>query len=652
MYESLKDILELEILLKKYEKQMIDNPNDINIINKYLNTQEKYMQIGGYETNTLIEKISHGLNINHLMDKDFSLLSGGEQKRVTLAAIIIEKPTILLLDEPTNHLDINTIEWLEDYLNKYNGTIVIVSHDRYFLDKVTTKTILIENGKSIVFNGNYTYYLTQNELRIERDFKEYKDQQKLIIAMKKKIKQLEEFGRLAYPTGEMFFRRAENIRKRLAKLEIKDKPITKKELPINFTFDKRSGNDALTINNYDLYIDNKLLIKNINIKVNYGDKICIIGNNGCGKTTLIKQIINSKTSNIKIGSNVKLGYIPQQINFEKEETILEYAHKYFYGEESHLRSALNKFHFYSDNVFKKTTKLSGGEKVRLKLFALIQDKCNFIILDEPTNHIDIYTKETLEESLKEYPGTILFISHDRYFINKLANKTLYINNNTMTEYIGNYNDFIKQKNIWYNYIRRCNMKKIVLTSCGIHNKSLKNNFYKLLDKDIDTIKVLYITTAIDGEPDNEKIWIEKEKENILNLGIKKENITEYKIGQSNINIFDFDIMYMLGGNTFYLTDMIRKYHFDIQIKNFINKGKIYIGSSAGSEILGNSISPAIDYDENNVNMTDFTGLKIIDGLIIPHVNRKKEYIENLKTDEKLFLLYDGDGIIIKENIHE
>ena len=196
------------------------------------------------------------------------------------------------------------------------------------------------------------------------------------------------------------------------------------------------------------------------------------------------------------------------------------------------------------------------------------------------------------------------------------------------------------------------MKKIVLTSCGIINDDFKKKFYKLLDKDINTLKVLYITTAMDGEPDSEKTWIEKEKENILNLGIKKENMTEYKIGQSNPNIFDFDIMYMLGGNTFYLTDMIRKHHFDTQIKDFIKKGKIYIGSSAGSEILGNSITPAIGYDENNVNMTDFTGLKIIDGLIIPHVNRKKEYIESLQTNEKLFLLYDGDGIIIKDDIYE
>ena len=452
LYNSFKEILDVHIKLKRYEEDMVKKPNDIDVINKYLNVQDKFMELGGYEIDTIIDKISYGLNIAHLLECSFSNLSGGEQKRVVLASIIINKPDILLLDEPTNHLDISMLEWLEDYLNKYRGTIIVVSHDRYFLDKVTNKTILIENGKALVFNGNYSKYLEENELRIEREFKEYKDQQKLIVALKKKIKQLEEFGRLAYPGGESFYKRAENIRKRLEKLEIKNKPMVKSELPINFEFDTRSGKDVLIIKNFNLNIDDNNLINDINIKINYGDKVCIIGNNGCGKTTLIKRIINNSYENIKIGSNVKIGYIPQQINFEKDETILDYSRKYFIGEESHLRSALNKFYFCGENVFKKISKLSGGEKVRLKLFVLMQNKCNFIIMDEPTNHIDIFTKETLEEALSGFKGTILFVSHDRYFINKIANKVLYICNNKLTEYIGNYNDFNK-----YNKIT-CNMK--------------------------------------------------------------------------------------------------------------------------------------------------------------------------------------------------
>ena len=446
LYESFNDILELEEILKRYEDKMVNNPDDMNIINKYLAIQEKFMVVGGYEVNTLIEKVSHGLNISHLIDKNFTTLSGGEQKRVTLAAVIIRKPDILLLDEPTNHLDISTLEWLETFLNKYDGTILIVSHDRYFLDEVTTKTILIENGKAITFNGNYSKYLAENELRIEKEFKDYKDQQKLIVVLKKKIKQLEEFGKLAYPGGESFFKRAESIRKRLEKIELKDKPIIKRDLPLNFNVDKRSGNDVLVINNYDLVINERILISNINFKINHGDKVCIIGDNGCGKTALIRHIIDNDNSNIKIGTNIKIGYIPQHINFQDDVTVLEYARRHFIGEESHLRSALDKFYFYGENVFKKVSKLSGGEMVRLKLFALIQDKCNFIILDEPTNHIDIFTKESLEEALKEFKGTLLFVSHDRYFINKLANKILCINNKKIIEYCGNYDYYIHCKN--------------------------------------------------------------------------------------------------------------------------------------------------------------------------------------------------------------
>ena len=446
LYEGIKEILDIENLMKKYEKKMIDNPNNISTINKYLNIQDKFINKGGYEINTLIEKVKHGLNINKFTNMEFEKLSGGEKKRVLLAALIIKKPNILVLDEPTNHLDIDTLEWLEKYLNKFDGTIIMVSHDRYFLDKVANKTILIENGQAIEFNGNYSYYLKENDLRIEKEFKDYKDQQKMICAMKKKIKQLYEFGKLAYPGGEKFFKRAENIRKRLDKIELKNKPNTKKELPIELIFENRSGNDVLKIENYNLYIQDRPLINNININIYYGDKVCIIGNNGCGKSTLIKSIMDNKSNNIKLGSNIKIGYIPQQISFESDQTVLEYARNFYIGDITHLRSALDKFYFSKEFVFKKINKLSGGEKVRLKLFELINNNCNFIILDEVTNHIDIDTKEILEDALKSFKGTILFISHDRYFINKVANKVLYINNNTISEFIGNYDYFIEHKN--------------------------------------------------------------------------------------------------------------------------------------------------------------------------------------------------------------
>ena len=449
LYESVKEILEIDNRLKEYEKKMNNSCGKEldEIIVKYSNLQEKFINLGGYEIDSTINKIVSGFNINNLVDKNYNTLSGGEKRIVTLAAIMIKNPSILLLDEPTNHLDINTLEWFEDFLKKYKGTVLIVSHDQYFIDKVSTKTVLIERGKEIIFNGNYSYYLKENELRIEREFREYKDQEKVIQAMKRKIKQLEEFGRLAYPLGESFYRRANHIRKRLERLEKVEKPVEKKELPINFEFNERSGQDVISIDNYDLSIQDKQLVNKIKFTIKYKDKVCIMGSNGSGKTTLIKKILENNDPSIKIGSNVKIGYIPQEIVFEEKMNVLEYARKYYIGEESHLRSALNKFYFNGENIFKQVNKLSGGEKVRLKLFELIQKECNCIILDEPTNHIDINTKEILEEALKEYQGTLVFISHDRYFINEVANKILYIKDKRIKEYVGNYDDYkIKNTN--------------------------------------------------------------------------------------------------------------------------------------------------------------------------------------------------------------
>ena len=443
LYESVSDILKISDRLKEYERKMETLKDDkLNeLIIKYSNLQEKFINMDGYNIDIKINKIITGFKLNNLIDKKYNSLSGGEKRIVSLAAIMIKEPNILLLDEPTNHLDIKTLEWFEDFIKKYKGTILLVSHDRYFINKVSSKIVLIERGKEIIFNGNYDYYIEENDLRIDREFKEYKDQSKIIAAMKKKIKQLEEFGKLAYPGGEPFFKRAENIRKRLDRLEKVEKPIIKKDIPINFDINERSGKDVIVINDYDLNINDKVLIEDINIKINYSNKICIMGSNGCGKSTLIKRILENNNSHIKIGSNVSIGYIPQEIEFKEDKTILEYARRYFNGEESHLRSALNKFYFCGENVFKKVQKLSGGEKVRLKLFELIQCNSNCIILDEPTNHIDINTKEILEIALKDYKGTLIFISHDRYFINKLANKIFYIEDKTIKEYIGNYDDY-------------------------------------------------------------------------------------------------------------------------------------------------------------------------------------------------------------------
>lgn len=446
-------VLEIEQKMRELEKRMATcTPEQMDVLLKSYGTlQEAFDNLGGYQLESDVNKICNGFKIKpEMLDRKFNTLSGGEKTIVYFASLILSEPSILLLDEPTNHLDIDTLEWLEEYLKNYKGSILISSHDRYFLDKVTTKTILIERGKEEVFFGNYSYYLEENERRIMAEFEDFKDQQKQIAAMKASIKKLQEFGRLAFPGGESFFKRAASIQKRLDKIELLEKPETKKELPLDFQVQKRSGKEVLIIDNLSLMIGDRILLEDANMHIRYGEKVCLMGKNGTGKSTIIKLLFNDTPAEIvdgeiKLGSNVNIGYLPQEIHFEDENaTILDTARKFFDGTETSLRATLAKFLFYGENVFKKVGSLSGGEKVRLKLLELIQKKANFLILDEPTNHIDIDTKEMLEEALNEYSGTILFISHDRYFINKLAKRTLCIEDGHINSYLGNYDDYKEQ----------------------------------------------------------------------------------------------------------------------------------------------------------------------------------------------------------------
>ena len=453
LYFNVKDIMDMKLRLDILEKEMLDINNKYldRTIEKYTKLQEKFISIGGYEIDSKIDKIISGFNIDKsLLSKKFGTLSGGEKTIISFASIIIGDVDILLLDEPTNHLDINTLKWLENYLLNYNGTILMVSHDRYFLNKVSNKIFLLERGKIEIFNGNYDYYKIENENRLLQEFKEYKDQQKLIKSMKNKIKQLEEFGKLASPNGgEMFFKRANSIKRRLEKLERVDKPIVKKDLSIDFNSKIRSGNEVLIGKDINIKYGEKVILDNAKFEIFYKDRVCFFGKNGCGKSSLIKDILYNGCK-YKFGTNINLGYIPQEIIFENENiTVLEEARKYFVGEEYQLRSALFKFEFFKDNIYKRLNVLSGGERVRLKLFCLIQKNVNLLLLDEVTNHIDINTREVLESALESYMGTIIFVSHDRYFINNICNRIIYFDKAKLYNFEGKYDDFISKIDICY-----------------------------------------------------------------------------------------------------------------------------------------------------------------------------------------------------------
>ena len=453
LYKSFEEILKVEKKLNKLETQMsteVDADKLEKIINEYGRMQERFSLMGGYEIQERFNKICSRFYINkELLKQSYNLLSGGEKTRVNLAKLLLTQPEILLLDEPTNHLDIHSLEFLEELILKYKGTVLIVSHDRYFLDKVINKTVLLENGKENIYYGNYSYFLKEDERRTLAQFENYKNQQKQIEKMKESILTLRKFGDLA--GNEMFFKRAKNIEKRLEKMEIIDRvDLNKKSLDLKFNIKKRSGNDVLKLENVEKKFDQKVIFKDANLTLNYGEKAALIGKNGSGKSTLIKMILGQDTNfqgELKLGTSIKIGYISQNIIFEdNEKTVLDYFLEGNNLSETEARSKLAKYGFRQENAFKRIGKLSGGEKVRIILMKLIQRDINFLILDEPTNHIDIDTREILEEALKEYKGTVLFVSHDRFFINAIANRVLNIEDYKIKSYYGNYDDFT-MKNI-------------------------------------------------------------------------------------------------------------------------------------------------------------------------------------------------------------
>ncbi|MBB2182188.1 ABC-F type ribosomal protection protein [Lachnospiraceae bacterium MD1] len=411
-------------------------------IDSYGKLTEQYELSGGYEIDTKINRITEGLQINDTMkNMSFHLLSGGEKTRVILAKILLEEPDIMLLDEPTNHLDLSSIEWLEGFLKEYQGAVFIISHDRYFLDSIANMIYELEFDHISVYHGNYSYYVLEKERRFLLEFKNYQNQQKKIAQMEEQIKRYRIWGQMR--DSEKMFKRAKELEKRLEKIEVLDRPILeKRKMRLNQNDINRTGKIVLEIQNLSKAFDEKPLLECVDISIFYQDHACILGKNGSGKSTLLKMILGELEPDqgvIKYGSQLKIGYLPQHVIFEDEDlTLLEHfsrAHDITTGE---ARSQLAKVLFFQEDVHKKIKHLSGGEKSRLRLCSLTFQRVNFMILDEPTNHLDITSREVLEDTLSEFEGTILFVSHDRYFINKIADKIMEIEDKTIKAYPGDY----------------------------------------------------------------------------------------------------------------------------------------------------------------------------------------------------------------------
>lgn len=452
MLKIFHDLLQQEKKIRTLEKKMGDpdvlkNQQEYDdLLHQYDQLQEAFTQAGGYLYESEIKAVLHGLDFpEEVWDKKVHTLSGGQKTRLSLGKLLLSKPDLLLLDEPTNHLDIHTLTWLEAYLMNYPGAVVIVSHDRYFLDKTVQLVYEISRTKSQKYYGNYSDYLIQKAEKLDREQKQYEKQQS-------EIKKTEEFIQKNIARASTT-KRAQSRRKQLEKLERIDQPISDNaSAKFSFTIERKTGNDVLKIENLSFRFkeQNDVLFQNLSLHLQRGDRVALVGPNGVGKSTLLKTIVGQLkplTGEILLGANVKIGYYEQeQTQLHLDKTVLtELWDEYPLMNEKDIRTILGNFLFSGDDVLRPVSELSGGEKARLALAKLMMEKANFLLLDEPTNHLDLDSKEVLESALMDYPGTILFVSHDRYFINKIATQVFEMQTNQTKLYLGNYDYYLEKK---------------------------------------------------------------------------------------------------------------------------------------------------------------------------------------------------------------
>jgi ATP-binding cassette subfamily F protein 3 len=415
------------------------------ILAQYAVLQERFERKGGYEMDTRIKQIASGLRIpSEQFSCAFASLSGGEKTKVGLAALLVEQPTLLLLDEPTNHLDLAGVEWLENHLGTYEGSCLIVSHDRYFLDLVVTKIIELEDGEAAIYNTHYSGYVKDKEERLLQQFAKYEEQQKKIKQMKETISQLHEWGRIG--GNEKFFRRAASMQKSLDRMEKLKRPVLEhRTADFGFTQADRSGREVLKLEGIMKRFGERELFNQVKGSLRYGEKAALVGHNGTGKSTLFKLLLGEEQPDqgeVTIGARVEIGYLAQQEKKDgRRQTILQFFREAAGLEEGEARGQLAKYLFYGADVFKSVALLSGGEWTRLRLALLLHSKPNLLLLDEPTNHLDIASREALEEGLEEFPGTVLVISHDRYFINRIAGRIWELSDRNLTAYAGDYDTY-------------------------------------------------------------------------------------------------------------------------------------------------------------------------------------------------------------------
>lgn len=464
-------------------QRMAQGENDPALLARYDKLTAAFQSGGGYETDTQKNKVCNGLSILQDMRLQlFDKLSGGEKTRVNLARLILENTDILLLDEPTNHLDLRATEWLEDYLEKFKGTVLAVSHDRYFLDKAVGRVIEIQEGKAEFYAGNYSFYAVEKERRYEERLKQYEKEQVKIEQLEKSAEQLRTW---AYSGMDKTFRRAKSMEKRIEKMRTTDRPQRERKMEVRFGEREFRGDEVLSIKHLKKSFGDRTLFSDVNLEVVGGERIALLGDNGSGKSTLMKIVMGEEESDegkIRLGPTIKIGYLPQIIHFSHPDRSL--VDTMLYDLDCTAQTARNRlasFKFRGDDVFKPVSALSGGEQSRLRLCMLMDTKINLLILDEPTNHLDIQSREWIEDAVEEYEGNLLFVSHDRYFIDRFATRIWVLEDGHITDFKGTYQEYLAMKE---KKVPAPVQKKVIEKK----EKPKHSGGTKILEKEVSTIE--------------------------------------------------------------------------------------------------------------------------------------------------------------------
>ncbi len=453
--DSFEEINAMEKRLNDLQDKLSDTAaEDYDVtLSRYCNLLERFQLAGGYDVDVQISTVVEGLGIGKdMLEKSYDVLSGGEKTLAQLAKALLQKPDLFLLDEPTNHLDIDRIEWLEGDIKSFRGAVVIVSHDRYFLDKLSNKILSLDDVEAKIYATNYSGYLEQKQRDFEVQLAAFKDQQQAIKRLEEQIKYFSEMGMAK--NSATLCNRAHSLSTQLERMKraAVKKPTEQKKIDVEFSRVKKTSKTVVEAKDFVVSIPGgKTILDKISVNICAGERVAFIGANGSGKSTFVKAIMGEQnlpmSGKIEVGPSVKIGYLPQIIEFtEPNSSLLEYFKNEVGVDEERARRILASFDFYKDEVPKKVKNLSGGERIRVKLAILLQQQINTLIFDEPTNHIDIPTKEVLEEALSNFGGTLIFVSHDRYFINKFADKIFEFSSGKVTTYHGNYDYYKSQKN--------------------------------------------------------------------------------------------------------------------------------------------------------------------------------------------------------------